>query len=258
MDIIDSFNRLPIGKYMEIQAIAKDESLEEIERQAQILSVLTGETEDEILHLPIVEYKELVAKSQFLNPENIKYHPVAKKYIAGGYELIPVRDFRKLETCQYIDFQTFAPDLDNRLVEFLSVILVPKGHRYNEGYDILDVQKAIREDMSIADGTSVAGFFFDLVQQINSGYSELLTGAGEGDQGQEEAEGDPGADPSAGGGFEERWGWIANVDAASETCRCSWDELMRWPAVEFLNILAYRKDKNEEEKRKLDEWKRRH
>ena len=48
MDIIDSFNRLPIGKYMEIQAIAKDESLEEIERQAQILSVLTGETEDEI------------------------------------------------------------------------------------------------------------------------------------------------------------------------------------------------------------------
>ena len=162
MDIIDSFNRLPIGKYMEIQAIAKDESLEEIERQAQILSVLTGETEDEILHLPIVEYKELVAKSQFLNPENIKYHPVAKKYIAGGYELIPVRDFRKLETCQYIDFQTFAPDLDNRLVEFLSVILVPKGHRYNEGYDILDVQKAIREDMSIADGTSVAGFFLTL------------------------------------------------------------------------------------------------
>ena len=33
---------------------------------------------------------------------------------------------------------------------------------------------------------------------------------------------------------------------------------MRWSAVEFLNILAYRKDKNEEEKRKLDEWKRRH
>ena len=60
--------------------------------------------------------------------------PVAKKYILGTFELIPCRDFRKVETGQYIDFQTYAPDLDNRLVEFLSVILVPKGHRYNDGY----------------------------------------------------------------------------------------------------------------------------
>lgn len=159
MDIIDNYNRLTLGQYMEIQAISKDESLEEIERQAQILSVLTGVAEEELLHLPIVEYKELVARSAFLNPENITYHQVAKKYILGGFELIPVRDFRRLETCQYIDFQTYAPDLDRYLVEFLSVILVPKGHRYNEGYDILDVQKAIREEMSVSDGISLAGFF---------------------------------------------------------------------------------------------------
>lgn len=159
MDIIDNYNKLTLGQYMEIQAISKDETLEEIDRQAQILSVLTGVSEDEILHLPIMEYKELVARSAFLNPENITYHPVAKKYIVGGFDLIPCRDFRRLETCQYIDFQTYAPDLDKYLVEFLSVILVPKGHRYNEGYDILDVQKAIREEMSVSDGVSVAAFF---------------------------------------------------------------------------------------------------
>lgn len=159
MDIIDNYNKLTIGRYMEIQAISKDESLEEIDKQVQILSVLTGEAEEELLHLPITEYKELVARSAFLNPENINYHPVAKKYIVGGFELFPVRDFRKLEACQYIDFQTYAPDLDNHLVEFLSVILVPKEHRYNEGYDILDVQKAIREEMSVSDGISVAAFF---------------------------------------------------------------------------------------------------
>lgn len=159
MDIIDNYNKLTLGQYMEIQAISKDESLEDIDKQAQILSVLTGVSEDEILHLPIMEYKELVARSAFLNPENITYHPVAKKYIVGGFDLIPCRDFRRLETCQYIDFQTYAPDLDKYLVEFLSVILVPKGHRYNEGYDILDVQKAIREEMSVSDGVSVAAFF---------------------------------------------------------------------------------------------------
>lgn len=159
MDIIDSYNKLTLGKYMEIQEVSRNESLEDIDKQVQILSILTGMAEEEILHLPIQDYKELVAKSCFLDPENINYHPVAKKYLLGKFELIPCRDFRKIETCQYIDFQTYAPDLDKYLVEFLSVILVPKGHRYNEGYDILEVQKAIREEMSVSDGVSLAGFF---------------------------------------------------------------------------------------------------
>lgn len=159
MDIIDNFNRLTLGMYLEIQEISRNESLEDIDRQVQILSVLTGVAEEEILHLPITEYKELVVKAGFLDPSNINYHPIAKKYLVGKFELIPLRDFRKMETCQYIDFQTYAPDLDNHLVEFLSVILVPKGHRYNEGYDILEVQKAIRDGMSVSDGVSLAGFF---------------------------------------------------------------------------------------------------
>lgn len=165
MDIIDNYNRLTIGQHIEIQEIARNETLEDIDRQVQILSVLTGTAEDELLHLPIHEYKELVVKAEFLNPENLKnisVHPVAKRYLVGGFELVPVRDYRKLETGQYIDFQTYAPDLDKFLVEFLSVILVPKGHRYNEGYDILEVQRAIREEMSVTDGVSIAGFFLTL------------------------------------------------------------------------------------------------
>ena len=159
MDIIDNFNKLSLGMYQEIQEVSRNESLEDIDKQVQILSILTEESEEEILHLPITEYKELVVKAGFLDPKNITYHPIAKKYLVGGFELIPLRDFRKMETCQYIDFQSFSQDLDNHLSELLSVILVPKGHRYNEGYDILDVQKAIRNEMSVSDGVSIAGFF---------------------------------------------------------------------------------------------------
>jgi len=159
MDIIDSYNRLPLGKYIEIQEVTRNESLEDIDKQVQILSILTGIAEEEILHLPIQEYKELVVKSGFLDPEGINYHPIAKKYLVGKYELVPVTDFRKLETAQFIDFQTYAPDLDKYLIEFLSVILVPKGHRYNEGYDIMEVQQAIREEMSVSDGISLSAFF---------------------------------------------------------------------------------------------------
>lgn len=47
------------------------------------------------------------------------------------------------------------------------------------------------------------------------------------------------------------------MDAVSETYRCSWDDVFRMSAIEFLNILSYRKDKMEKEKAELEEWKRR-
>jgi len=41
------------------------------------------------------------------------------------------------------------------------------------------------------------------------------------------------------------------VDAVSETLRISWDEVLAKSAVEFLNILAYRKDKHNWEKESI-------
>ena len=40
--------------------------------------------------------------------------------------------------------------------------------------------------------------------------------------------------------------------------RCSWDVVWDKPAMEFLNTLAYRKDKDRKEKEALERWKRTH
>lgn len=48
------------------------------------------------------------------------------------------------------------------------------------------------------------------------------------------------------------------MDAVSETCRCEWDKVWEMSAVEFLNVLSYRKDKIEKEKKDIEQWKRRH
>lgn len=166
MDIIDSFNKLTLGKYDEIKTISQDETLEEVDRVVGIISVLTDVSEEEILHLPIHEFTELSSKIGFLSSEGFQGQRMAKQYKVGEWELIPVTDYRKLETCQYIDFKTYAGDLDNHLVELLSVLLVPKGHRYNEGYDILEVQQAIRDGMTVTDGISVVSFFLTLFKGL--------------------------------------------------------------------------------------------
>ena len=48
------------------------------------------------------------------------------------------------------------------------------------------------------------------------------------------------------------------VDRVSETLRCPWAEVWALPVQEFLNIYAYRKDRDAAEKAALDDWKAKH
>lgn len=78
--------------------------------------------------------------------------------------------------------------------------------------------------------------------------------SGQGDEGETDGDNQTGIADT----FQEKWGWIANVDRVSETCRCSWEEVWRMAAVEFLNIICYIKDKVAKEKEDIEKWKRGH
>lgn len=173
--MIDNYNNLPIGMYLKIRKAVEGDG-EDIDKQVKVVAFLSGKTEDEVLHLPISEYTALARKADFLAGETIDT-PVKKEYNVAGWTLIPTTDYRKMETGQYIDFQAFLPDLDTYLVEFLSTMLVPKGKRYCEGYDVADVQKAIRDHMTMGDAIPLTAFFFKSLEtsiQDMLNYSESM------------------------------------------------------------------------------------
>ena len=99
--------------------------------------------------------------------------------------------------------------------------------------------------------------------ELNAGYPELLGTARPEDTEPGEAEGTDGAGGSAaedagGDGFARRWGWLHHVDRASETMRCSWDDIFNKPAIEFLNVLCYRRDLDAAKKAEIDRYKLTH
>ena len=160
-EIIGSYRELPLGKWMDIQQLCKDDSLEELDRQVKIISILTGLTENDVLNLPIPKYKEYVVASRFLEKPSPDNHTrCAKSYIIGGFKCIPVSDYSKVSVAQYVDFQTFSKMGEDYFVQMLSCFLVPQGMTYNEGYDIAELQKAMREDLSVADALTLSAFFF--------------------------------------------------------------------------------------------------
>ena len=161
MKIIDNYRKLPIGKYNEIVKLCETE-MDEVDRKVSIVAILTGLTEDEVLALPITDFTECCAKAKFIDlpcPETL-IPSVSKSYPVGEFNLVPVTDMRKVTTAQYIDFLSFSKDKEHNIVEMLSCFLVPKGMDYNEGYDILDVHNAIKEEMSVAEVLAVLAFFF--------------------------------------------------------------------------------------------------
>ena len=170
MKIIDNYRKLPIGKYNEIVKLCETE-MDEVDRKVSIVAILTGLTEDEVLALPITDFTECCAKAKFIDlpcPETL-IPSVSKSYPVGGFNLVPVTDMRKVTTAQYIDFITFSKDKEHNIVEMLSCFLVPKGMDYNEGYDILDVHNAIKEEMSVAEVIALLAFFFgSWTRSINS------------------------------------------------------------------------------------------
>ena len=160
-DCIDNYRDLPVGKYEEIVRLCNEE-MTEVDRKVAILSILTGKTEDEILKLPLPTFTEYSAKSRFLEhecPENL-IPGVSRSYHLGGFVLLPVTDIRKITAAQFIDFQEFSKQKETKMVEMLSCFLVPSGMDYGEGYDVLEVHQAIRDEMSVAEMLALIAFFF--------------------------------------------------------------------------------------------------
>lgn len=158
--IIDNYKDLLLGDYMDIVSIMNDEGIDELDKQVKVISILTGLEESYILDLPIAKYQQLAVKLNFLYGDLPQEARLAKSYRIGKFELIPVTDMRKVTTSQYIDFQSLhQAGFESHFVEILSCILIPKGKKYCQDYEILEVQNAIRTGLSVFDSASMYAFF---------------------------------------------------------------------------------------------------
>ena len=165
-DIIDNYKKLPIGKYLEICQLCNEE-MEALDRQVKVIAILTDNTEEEVLNAPLMTYTHWREKSEFIfNPSKGDHSRIADVYKIGGFDLVPVKDLRKVTTGQYVDYQKYLEDKENNIVEILSVFLIPKGKTYCNDYDVIDVQEAIRENLSTHEVLSLLAFFLTSYQGL--------------------------------------------------------------------------------------------
>ena len=64
----------------------------------------------------------------------------------------------QMTTAQFVDYQNYSKENPVDISKCLSVFIIPKGHTYNDGYDLKQVQEAIK-DLDMVTINTLAFFF---------------------------------------------------------------------------------------------------
>lgn len=155
-----SWNEVTLSEYDRITEICKDDALSDAEKDIALIAILAEVPEDEVWNMSVDDVKRLKADMLFLSnntvsTRNTKY----KKIKFGEWECNVLQDLQKMTYAQFVDFQTYIKDLDNKKAEVLSVFFIPVGHKYGDGYDIAALQQAISDNVSVAVYRDVWFFF---------------------------------------------------------------------------------------------------
>lgn len=173
--MIDNYNTLTLGLYLDIDAVLQSDA-EDIDKQVRIIALLDGTTPEAVLALPLKEYSAKAAATEFLRHD---CPPISapSRVISGDLVLIPTKDFSNITTAQYVDFQTFSKGGTAKLPELIAVLLVPEGRNYNDGYDVAQVVRVVR-DLPLPVALGLSAFFFgQLVQSIQASLTSLESAA---------------------------------------------------------------------------------
>lgn len=162
-----NWNDISVGDYFKIVEITEDKDLDDMARNIEVLSILCETEADMIWNLSIEEVSALIGQMGWLDKFDFDRDIKFKRIRIGQFDCTVETNLQKMTVAQYIDFQHyFKGQLGKNIVEIVGCFLIPKGCKYNEGYDIADMYRAIRDNMSITTANAVCFFFAK--QLVNS------------------------------------------------------------------------------------------
>lgn len=157
----NSPGELPLSKYLKTLEIFNDKYLSDLDKNIEILAIYSDTTVDEILKLRPDEVGAHMADMSNVissyKPSNAK-HP--KKININDNVYTVNYNIGKLNMAQYIDFQQTIVNknyLEN-LPALLSIFIIPKGHKYNDDYDILELRNILENNMTLDEALSIVFF----------------------------------------------------------------------------------------------------
>lgn len=155
-----SWANISIEEYIELQDVVL-ENEEELEQEDIVLREIQILYHVDPLTLDLPKFRKYVESLRFMSQPmpNMK---IKDRYNLGGNIYYLHKKLEQFRVGQYIDYQRIMQTKKGveAYPEFIALFLTPSENDvYGDGYDVATVINDIRKYMSIADATSIAGFF---------------------------------------------------------------------------------------------------
>lgn len=162
--MINNYKDLTVEKYLQLQEVDWT-SMEEIDIQSTMISILADMDVDDVLDLPIGEYRKMAAQLQFMTVEpKVKPRKIDKVKI-NGKEFYVLKDVKDMTAGQYIDYQSYIQQNDIKMLPYtLSCVIIPKGKKYGEVDAIEDIMQ-----LSVEEALTIANFFMNKSRSLTRG-----------------------------------------------------------------------------------------
>ena len=156
---VKGWNDITISQYKAIVKIVEDEYYSPVEKDAMVLALLCGVDEKQIWNLDVNEFNSLRGKMGFLSNFEFDKRWHLKRIKIDGEEYDVQADINKFSVAQYMDYQSLWKNKDSHMGSMLTVFLVPRGKKYNDGYDIQHLAEVFEENVSIVTYNCICFFF---------------------------------------------------------------------------------------------------
>ena len=160
--MITDWHNVSISKYKELKQLGEDYSDSSIdsnvEATVRAISILNNDSEDNVWNYTMGKLNELTKQLSFLRsfPEikKKKY----KKLKIGELELEADVNMKEFTVAQHLDFQSVWSEEEKDLARLIAVFYIPKGRKYNDGYDVVQLIQDIEESIDIVTANEISFF----------------------------------------------------------------------------------------------------
>lgn len=161
--LINSWDKVTLRTFKKLMVVVKEESPQSEEFTIKILSILNDKSEDYFLEMDLKHIPAAIKSLEFLSSE-IPKQLIHKFNIDGvTYKLTLPKDMTWGQRLNYVEGLTRAGD---DYASLLSIVLIPEGKKYAEGYDIIELKNKLEDTLMITEVLSITLFFSIFLRSI--------------------------------------------------------------------------------------------
>lgn len=141
--MITDYKDMRLRHLLELQTLSQTKANDAV-KEIMAISILADVSVEDLRALPASKYAKLREGLAFLQKEPPKDAPVVQEITLNGTVYTVCRRMDQITTAQYIDWCTYISG-DRNIVDLYSCFIIPKGHKYADGYDLEKAKEDILE-----------------------------------------------------------------------------------------------------------------